>query len=570
MSRLKNPVLMVVIGVLLSGLVVGCGGSDESNFATDDSDHLRQALGMSRPGFPGLPAAPAPAMQAAVKVVEVPGETVVVEKEVVREVAVEVLKEVVVERPVAAAAQPAMLTEAGSGSQHTRAQLVTQRRIIIREVDMGLVVEDIQSTIDRIADMAADAGGWVVDSGRSSLHRGDISIRVPADRLDSTIADLRRIAKKVDAELTTSRDVTDEYVDLGARLKNQQATEQALLALLERAQSVEAALAVQRDLMNVQQEIERLSGRIKFLEETSAFSLIRVILRLSAMEMPVDAGPDQAAAVNDPVRFRSTFYPPDGIEDFEITWDFGDGSNPVTIHRTAPTTEPGQLISATVAHPYGDQKDSPFIAQVNITGTGDSGLVEGKDTLTVSVSEVPAIEVYAGDAKRVSQGEETGFSGSFTRPPGLTNVRFAWDFGDGSVPVPIAVAEGVTTAIAIHAYSNYRREPYTARLTVTADSSVGEVEASDHLPVFVKEELGFVVGGYELGENLKTAVRGLTAFVQGLSVVLIWLAIFSPIWAAIAVVVWLVVRTVKRRNATRVQETTEREPTAEQEASTAN
>ena len=580
MSRLKNPVLMVIIGVLLSGLVVGCGGSDESNFATDDSDELRQALGMSRPGFPGIwgapasaapaPAAPAPVMPYAVRVVEVPGETVVVEKEVVREVPVEVLKEVVVERVVTSAVQSAMLTEAGSGSQHTQAQLVTQRRIIIREVDMGLVVDDIQSTIDRIADMAADAGGWVVDSGRSSLHGGNISIRVPADLLDSTIAELRRIAKKVDAELTTSRDVTDEYVDLGARLKNQQATEQALLALLERAESVEAALAVQRDLTNVQQEIERLSGRIKFLEETSAFSLIRVTLRLSAMEMAVDAGPDQAAAVNDPVRFRSTFYPPDGIEDFQITWDFGDGSNPVTIHRTAPTTEPGQLISATVAHSYGDPKDSPFIAQVNITGTGDGGLVEGKDTLTVSVSEVPAIEVYAGDAQRVSQGEEIEFSGSFTRPPGLTNTRFAWDFGDGSVPVPIAAAEGVTTARATHAYSNYRREPYTARLTVTADSSVGEVEASDYLPVFVKEELGFVVGGYELGENLKTAVRGLTAFVQGLSVVLIWLAIFSPIWAAIAAVVWLVVRTVKRRKATRVQETTEREPTAEQQASTAN
>ena len=562
MSRLKNPVLMVIIGALLSGLVVGCGGgSDEGNFATDDSD-LSQALGMSRPGFPGLPGlpgAPAPAPTAApaaasAKVREVI--EVIVEREVVKEVAVPG-ETVVVEQffamPAAPAPAPAPMGPPGmpgqtaTGRDQTQAQLVTQRRIIIREVDMGLVVDDIQSTIDRIADMVTDAGGWVVDSGRSSLHVGNISIRVPADRLDSTIEDLRRIAKKVDAELTTSRDVTDEYVDLNARLKNQQSTQQALLALLERAESVEAALAVQRDLTHVQQEIERLSGRIKFLEETSAFSLIRVTLRLAAMEMAVDAGPDQAAAVNDPVRFRSTFYPPDGIEDFQIIWDFGDGSGPVAIQRTAPTTEPGQLISATVAHSYGDQKDSPFIAQVNITGTGDGGLVEGKDTLTVSVSEIPAIEVYAGDARRVSQGEEIEFSGSFTRPPGLTNVRFAWDFGDGSIPVPVAVAEGVTNATAVHAYSNYRREPYTARLTITADSSVGEVEASDDLPVFVRQELGFVVGGFELGDNFKTAVRGLTAFVQGLSVVLIWLVLFSPIWAVIAVGVWFFVRWINRR-----------------------
>ena len=450
---------------------------------------------------------------------------------------------------------PAMSSADASGeSDQTQAQLVTQRRIIIREVDMDLVVENIQATIDRISDIAVESGGWVVDSRRYSLHDGGISIRVPAERLEDTIDSLRRIARKVQSELTTSRDVTDEYVDLGARLRNQQATEEALLSLLERARSVEAALAVQRDLTNVQQEIERISGRIKFLEETSAFSLIRVNLSLSPGEMLLDAGPDQTVAVYTPVRFRATFTPPEGIENYVITWDFGDGSHPVTVDRTAPTQREGQLITATVTHSYDDPNGSPFIAQLRITGTGEGGIVEGEDTLTVSVSEIPVIEVFAGDFKSIYENEEVEFSGSFTRPKGLSNVRFEWDFGDGSTLAEGDLPEGVTRATATHVYPDYRSRPYVARLTVTADSEVGDVAASAQIEVFVRPEpveAGFVVAGFDLGDNFKTAVRGFTAFVQGLSVVVMWLVLFSPFWGAIVFLAWFLLRKLNRRGAER-------------------
>ena len=183
-------------------------------------------------------------------------------------------------------------------------------------------------------------------------------------------------------------------------------------------------------------------------------------------------------AVRVPVRFRATFSPPDDIEDYMITWDFGDGTEPATVYRTAPTQVTGQLITATVTHHYRDPTGSPFIAQVTIRGTGEGGIVEGEDTLTVSVSEVPAIEVFAGEGRFVDQNTEVEFSGSFTRPKGLTNVRYEWDFGDGSTPAEGDLPEGVTRATATHVYPDHRREPYVARFTVTADSEVGEVEAS--------------------------------------------------------------------------------------------
>ena len=407
---------------------------------------------------------------------------------------------------------------------------------------MSLVVNEIQAAIDEIADIADDAGGWVVDSGRWALHRGSISIRVPSEELDDTIEALRDLANKVEAENTSSRDVTDEYVDLGARLKNQQATQQALLALLERATSVEAALEVQRDLSRVQEEVERLSGRIKFLEESAAFSIIRVSLSLAPVEVGVDAREDLIVAVGAPVSVRARFRPPDGIEDYVITWDFGDASEPQTVYRTAPTQTAGELTTATVNHFYTDTVGSPYIVEVSITGTGEGGIIEGKDTLTISVSEIPAIEIYAGNRQDVVQNTEVSFSGSFTRPRGLTNVTFEWDFGDGLPPATGELEDGVTRANVSHVYRDFRPEPYAARLTIRADSEVGEVEASDVLQVRVREQLGFVVGGYDFAGSLKSAVRGLSEFVQGLAMVLIWVLIFIPVWAVVVGLVWLGLR----------------------------
>ena len=587
---LRIHLLIVVLAALTAVSLVGCGGGDEEargdaawedTYADEESlSSVRAQLAMDRPAYmapidalkeivvteeevaaapmPALPAptaAPMPAAAAqAAGLPGLPGNPGPpgAPAPVPFPTASQMPAPTANMTPTPAPAIPSADVSGESGQ--TQAQLVTQRRIIIREVDMDLVVEDIQATIDRISDIAVESGGWVVDSRRYSLHDGGISIRVPAERLEDTIDSLRRIARKVESELTTSRDVTDEYVDLGARLRNQQATEEALLSLLERARSVEAALAVQRDLTNVQQEIERISGRIKFLEETSAFSLIRVNLSLSPGEMLLDAGPDQTVAVYTPVRFRATFTPPEGIENYVITWDFGDGSHPVTVDRTAPTQREGQLITATVTHSYDDPNGSPFIAQLRITGTGEGGIVEGEDTLTVSVSEIPVIEVFAGDFKSIYENEEVEFSGSFTRPKGLSNVRFEWDFGDGSTPAEGDLPEGVTRATATHVYPDYRSRPYVARLTVTADSEVGDVAASAQIEVFVRPEpveAGFVVAGFDFVDEFKTTVRGLTGFVQWLSIVVMWLVLFSPFWGAIVFLAWFLLRKLNRRGAER-------------------
>ena len=423
-----------------------------------------------------------------------------------------------------------MIDPGDGGAEEQFAELATQRRIIIYTVDMTLEVVDVAASLDTVGALAQQMGGWVVSTSRAEKHRGFIAVRVPADRLDEVVGRLRGIAAEVVSEVSSSRDVTDEYVDLTSRLGNLQAAEAALLRLFDRAQTVEEALEVRRTLTDVQGEIEVLKGRIAFLEQTSAFSLVNVTMVLEPQDMEVDAGGEQVAGVGHPVTFRAFFKPPEGIKDFTFTWDFGDASPTVFNNRTAPTAEEGTKVTAPVKHFYEDDQGSPFFAEVTITGTGDSGVVEGKASVIVTISEIPVIEVFAGDHIRVEEDEEASFSASFTRPEGVSDLKFTWTFGDGSPAVTGDVEPGVTTAAAAHAYADHRPVSYTATLTVTGKTDAGDVEASDSVTVRVAEKEGYVIGGWSVGDTGKDAIRALSAVGAGLVILAVWLAIFSPVW----------------------------------------
>ena len=458
----------------------------------------------------------------------------------------EVVKEVLVEVEKAVGVQGAQGADGLAYDEPQPPIQIPRQRIIVRNVDMSLVVDDVADGVDAIGSLAAELGGWVVSSDRSQKHYGFVSIRVPAEMLDAAIDRLRRLAVEVGSEVLSSRDVTDEYVDTASRLTNLRATEDALLGLLERAEKVEDALDVQAELSNVRQEIERLQGRIKFLEETSAFSLVNISLELAPADMRVDAGLDQTLSVGQPARFRASFVPPEGIEEFTFTWDFGDGSQPLIGSRTAPSLEPGRRFTATVNHVYADERDSPYIVEVEIIGTGDAGLAEGSDTIIATVTNVPKIEVFAGESRIVEAGEKVEFLGSFTRPKGLTDLTFQWDFGDGSPPARDALDQNVTRAEAAHVYIDHRPSAYTATLTITAQSEAGEVEASSSLSVLVRESRGWTVAGWNPGNTGKSAVRALSGLGQVLVNILIWLGLFSPVLIVIGVIVVYIKRRYRR------------------------
>ena len=188
--------------------------------------------------------------------------------------------------------RPAVDVEEGySGSGATKGLSSTsEERMIVRNGDMSLVVEDVVGAMDEIAKVVKGMGGYVVSSwvsGEEQEIRGNISIRVPDEKFEDTLAELRDLAVRVESESTNSRDVTEEYVDLEARLKNAEATESQYLALLDEARDVEDILKIYDSLSRVRQDIEQIKGRMQYLERTVSMSLISVYLEPKVTARPL-------------------------------------------------------------------------------------------------------------------------------------------------------------------------------------------------------------------------------------------------------------------------------------------
>ena len=165
-----------------------------------------------------------------------------------------------------------------------------EERMIVRTGDMSLVVKDIVDARDEIAQLTVRFNGYVVSSqvwGEEQDMKGYISIRVPDEKFDQALAELRELAVRVTSESTDSRDVTEEYVDLQSRLNNAEATESQYLALLEKATDVEDILNIYDSLSRVRNEIEQIKGRMQYLERTSSMSLITANLRPEVTAKPL-------------------------------------------------------------------------------------------------------------------------------------------------------------------------------------------------------------------------------------------------------------------------------------------
>jgi hypothetical protein len=155
-------------------------------------------------------------------------------------------------------------------------------RKIVKNGYMTLEVNDITAAITGVTAIARDLNGYVVSSnkqGDKDITYGQISIRVPSDSFDEAFDKLRKLAVNVPNESTNSQDVTEQYTDLQAQLRNLEATEAQYLEILKKAEKVEDILAVQRELSNVRGQIEQIKGRIQYLERTSDMALIDVNLQ---------------------------------------------------------------------------------------------------------------------------------------------------------------------------------------------------------------------------------------------------------------------------------------------------
>ncbi len=175
---------------------------------------------------------------------------------------------------------PTPVPRAAPESQYTNAYTETNRKIIQR-ASLSIEVEDFQTSYDAVIDIVERSNGFISDSHsyvtNTGRKRGDITIRVPADKFLTVIAEIEHVGD-VKSKSITGEDVTEEYIDLTARLNNSERQEQRLLEILDMANNTREVLEVEREIWRVRSEIERLTGRIKYLENRVELATISVSL----------------------------------------------------------------------------------------------------------------------------------------------------------------------------------------------------------------------------------------------------------------------------------------------------
>lgn len=135
-----------------------------------------------------------------------------------------------------------------------------------------------EATRDSIA-IAGRFGGFVLSTSTQNDRSASsmIVVRVPAESFERALTELEGLGE-VKGEEISGQDVGQQFVDMEARVRNLEAQETVLLRLMDRSVSVSDTIRVQRELQGVQLEIERLTGRLRYLEDQTDMSTISLSL----------------------------------------------------------------------------------------------------------------------------------------------------------------------------------------------------------------------------------------------------------------------------------------------------
>jgi hypothetical protein len=187
------------------------------------------------------------------------------------------------------------------------ATVLPEERMVVYQGNLTLVVSDpraAQASIEEMVDGMAGAGAHIVsleERGGTGHHAPtiDVALRVPADRFDESMNELAQLALRVTGRSQTGQDVTEEYVDLQARLEGLETARQRLLEIMASAETTEDLLTIEEHLTRRETEIEAIQGRMQYLAQSSQLALITVRLAPDSLVQPVSPGWRPAESVRD-------------------------------------------------------------------------------------------------------------------------------------------------------------------------------------------------------------------------------------------------------------------------------
>ena len=160
-----------------------------------------------------------------------------------------------------------------------KAPLTHIERRIIYNAQLNLIVEDFTAFEQKIKALVGTANGYTdnynSNSVNHSVRSGTWKLRIPVDEFDRFISQLETLgipqSKHID-----SKDITAEYVDLEARLKNKRVLETRISDLIAKTTQIKQVIELERELSRIREDIERIQGRLRYLGNLSSLSTITV------------------------------------------------------------------------------------------------------------------------------------------------------------------------------------------------------------------------------------------------------------------------------------------------------
>jgi len=182
-----------------------------------------------------------------------------------------------------------------------------QDRLVMMNADLTIVIPDPQAKMEAINKIATDLGGFVISMNMyqtttqngQTAPEGTISIRVPADKLENALSQIKADAIEVRNENRSGQDVTAAYVDLKSQLTNLEMAETDLQAIMDEAKNnpnssttskTQDVLDVYNQIISVRGQIESIKGQMQYYEQASAYSLINVTLIAEKTIQPIVIG----------------------------------------------------------------------------------------------------------------------------------------------------------------------------------------------------------------------------------------------------------------------------------------
>ena len=435
---------------------------------------------------------------------------------------------------------------------------------VIRNGALTLVVESPVTAVAGVEQIIAGIPGAFVATAdvrqAGDLQPTSLTLRVPAAAFDRAMSALRALAEEVLAEQVTARDVTEEYTDLDARLRNLQAAETQLLALVEQASTVDDLLKVEKRLSEVRGEIEQLQGRFNVLENRIALATIRVLLHAPpdlSVVLAAESLPTAHAVTSFALTYRNdgSVTARDGmlvlrIPEFlsvldmsqggvyeplarEIRWNVSDipaGSvNTVYAQLRVESTENDILLHADIHSASADADSADNATGLTLTFAPDLTLQVDGPASAAQGSSFPIWMFFTN----TGTADATDVTIRTTLPPGLTFVRAnsggSYDSETSTVVWKLGLLQaGAGNEVLMHVRVDVAEGRLQIPVSIAAeqDDAVAFNNRAEMFLTALSEDVS-TRSVWQPGQTIETSIAALIVVAQRAVDVLIWLIIFG-------------------------------------------